>query len=84
MQLAAAAAHFAAEPFAPHPCRLTCLPLCPSDPLQFKLLDVLPTTPACVSAAKSQALNDVVACADYCLLNQWSFQVRGAAMEGRR
>lgn len=42
----------------------------------FKLLDVSPWTPACASAAKSQALNNEVACADACLLNRWAFQVR--------
>lgn len=46
----------------------------PTRALQFKLLDVSPWTQACVSATKSAALNDVASCADYCLLNAWSFQ----------
>lgn len=46
----------------------------------FKLLDVSPWTPACVSASKSAALNAQVACADACLLNRWSFQVRAGLL----
>lgn len=59
-------------------------PPAPRPAMQFKLLDVLPTTPACVSAVKSQALDSVVACADYCLLNQWAFQVRGSSRIARQ
>ena len=51
-------------------------PPAPFLPLQFKLVDALPHTPACLSSEKSQTLDSVVACTPTCQLNTWAFQVR--------
>ena len=56
---------------------LPATPISPFVPLQFKLVDALPHTPACLSSEKSQTLDSVVACTPVCQLNAWGFQASG-------